>query len=407
MRYACCGTAAVLVAASMAAGCFGSPAARTGGSIAGLGHKKSGPFADPRLGPYPPPPRARRLRVHWEKSARPSWRTVWRTSYTETDSPAGRLSLDLDGSMFTYVRATADRRSRAGLEPGTLVLSRIGGAQRVIARARPGNIIEGARLSPSWVVWVERGADRVGDWTLIACRMPEMRRRTIARADSRLREKQFAPNVSLEGDLLAWDQRVATRRGPANAIFASDLRTGRKQCVDGPGQAHSPAIAEGTVFWNEETIRSQGGKIAVRSDIFAATPGGRERRLTRTGFAMFASAHGSTLAWVDMRRNWLNQPAIADVYCRLGAGPVMRVTDHGLTERVLAGKDILVWQVTPGRVCALDTRTSRAYRLAGWASKEAVLWDVDEGRVAYELQPNPFRNDNAYELVIAELKTQE
>lgn len=395
--------AVLLVAAAMVAGCFGSPAAMEGRSAAEVRSQEGGPFANPALGPYPPAPQAKRLTARWEADASSDWRTLWRASYSGTTTPAGRQSLDLDGAWMVYIVSTTVAGSRFGSEPNTLILERIGGGSEVVARVRAGRIIESAAISYPWVVWTERSGDRVGDWRIVARRMPRARKTTVAKADTRLKERQFAPNIALDAGLLAWDQRVSAAKGqPANRVLAHELRTGRRWCVDGDGRGHMPAVSGRRVFWNREAVRPKADGVGVTSDIYAAAVGAKGRRLTRTGFAMFPAAHESVLAWLNMRRAWLHQPAMADLYYRAGSGPTIRITLSGLAERAEVGDNLIAWQETPGRVCGLDLSAGRAYRLAGWRGREATLLDVDRRRVAYELAPGSPDAENRYDLVIVE-----
>lgn len=296
-------------------------------------------------------------------------------------------------------QVSADR----GAEPNALVLDHVQGERTIIRRAPPGAVLETPELAYPWVCWVERSAEREWDWRIASHNLRTGETTVVARSDRRLGKRQFVPTIALERGLLAWDQRRRTSAGGGNVVRAVELATGRRYTVDASGLSHVPEVSDGAVFFNREWIRPDKGEVAVKSDVFVARPGASARRLTRTGFAMFASASHRTLAWLNLRRFWLSQPALADVYCRWKGGPALRVTDSGLVDRVEAGDELVAWQETPCRVSAVDLRESRGYRLAGLDGREALLCAVDGKRVAYELQPRPGRPEGDYELVIVQL----
>lgn len=388
------------------AGCTGRPAGNPTDATGG-GDIRTRPelFSESRSGAYPPPPGVRRMPIRWLSGVGdtgPSRRLVDREKYGA--SPVGRISLDLDGSRMAYVLATAVGGNRNDVQPNALVLRNLGGRPRILGRTGQGRIFESVRLSYPWIAWVERDSERVWDWTIRARDLAGERDIMVAKRDGRLGVRQFPPSISLDGGLLVWDQRVSKAGRSSNVVAAFELARRRKVVVDESGLGHSPCVSGRRIWFNEEIVRRRGDKVGVKSDIYSVEPLGARRRVTGTGFAMFAEARGNTLAWLDMRRYWLHQPAIADAYYRRRGGGPRRITTSGLAERVLAGDDLIAWQETPGRVSAVDVRTRRGYRLTGASGREGLLFDVDGRRVAFELQPDPWRGERTnYELVIVEL----
>lgn len=394
------GLIAALIVALLPAGCARAPA---GSESVKAPTQALGQVLPPaKLGAYPAAPPASEMRIRWQRTASRAWRTVVRQGYQ--GPPGGRISVDLDGSRLAYAEARAAKGDPGGAHPNTVLLQKLGAAPKTVLRLPAGMVVESVRLSYPWLVRIERPSSREWDWRLVALNLENRTAKAVARgSETGLAEEQFVPSPALDGRLLTWDQRVRRHGRPANVIRACDLGSGRATTVDGSGNEHIPDVHDGRIIWNEEIMSQKAGRVAVRSDLFAAVHGGGRRRLTRTGFAMFASIGRRTLVWLDLRRGWLDQPAISNVYCRWDGGRATKVTSTGLVDRALAGDGIVGWQDALSGVCVVDLRSRRGWRLTR-GTDDAVLCDVDGRRVAYEIQPNPMTGRNGYELAVLELK---
>ncbi|RJQ52000.1 MAG: hypothetical protein C4521_11470 [Actinobacteria bacterium] len=377
----------------LVAGCYPGPATSPRGGL----------FS--RFGSYPPLPKAMEPHLKWQSPG--TWRTVVRERYR---SVGGRTSIDLDASRLLWVEAkTGSAREASG--PASVVMREAGGGRTVVWSATAGRIVESAHLSHPFLAVLERSASRVWDWRLLVGRVePGMRGKT---GGCRLKEiasgkrngagkRQFLPTIDLDGDLLVWDERERRGGRSSNVIVRYDLRT-RSRSVLARGNVHMPSVSQGRVAWNEESVTASRSGVGVTSRIRETDETGGCGSLRSTSHAMFATRSRDLLAWLDIRRRLLSQPAIADVYCSLRRGPTLRLTNDGLSTQAIAGDGLVAWQDLTGAIFAADVGRLEGFRLVKRGGREGVLWDVDGRRLVYELQPRLSGSGDEREMVVLEL----
>lgn len=383
----------MLLALALVAGCLNQPATRA--KTIGGGKAYDSPFPVEEFGKYPPPA-SRVTPLTW--AGRSGWRTCLKESYR---NPTGRLSLDLEWPRMAWIEAKSSTTC-----PTEVILGGLRAGREVVYSARPGRIVESVRLSSPWVAVVERDELAEWDWNLLLLRVGSAGSRRLASGrENGSGKAQFCPSPAFERDLLVWDERGRWKGKPANLIRACRVSSSRCLTI-AAGNVHLPALSGSKVVWNRESVSATRQGVGVTSVLEQWKEGGRRSRLRTTPYAMFASICDETVVWLDMRRKWLHQPAMADVYCLDESKRILRLSGDGLTNQALAGSGLAVWEDAAGKIRAADISRRRGYRLASFGGREAVLLDVEGRRVAYEIQPDVRKSTFERTLVVEELTKQ-